>query len=205
MIITKRLSHAINRASELHREQLRRGKDMTPYVSHLYSVMHILQKVTEDEDVLIAGLLHDSLEDVPNYNKEKLGEEFGERVVAIVVGVTEPLDANKSMEDQRPWLERKEAYMAALQNGPKESALVSSADKIHNLMSTEYSVETGDEMLFQKMQMSFTNQKIFYEKVYEICESKLGGDHTLVVDYKETLTRVISLFGHKESVSALEI
>ena len=178
---------------------------MTPYVSHLYSVMHILQKVTEDEDVLIAGLLHDSLEDVPNYNKEKLGEEFGERVVAIVVGVTEPLDANKSMEDQRPWLERKEAYMMSLQNGPKESALVSSADKIHNLMSTEYSVETGDEMLFQKMQMSFTNQKIFYEKVYEICESKLGGDHTLVVDYKETLTRVISLFGHKESVSALEI
>ena len=193
MILTKRLSHAINRASELHREQLRRGKDMTPYVSHLYSVMYLLSKTTDDEDVLIAGLLHDSLEDVPLYTKEKLIEEFGERVGAIVSGVTEPLDANKEMEDQKPWLERKEVYLLALTNGPTESALVSLSDKIHNLMSTEYSIETGDALLFQKIEQGFRHQKLFYEKVLGICREKLGNDHALVKDFENAFTRVTGL------------
>lgn len=194
MLLTKRLSHAINRTSELHREQLRRGKDMTPYVSHLYSVMYLLGKVTDDEDILIAGLLHDSLEDVPLFTKEMLGDEFGERVLSFVVGVTEPLDANKEEADQLPWLERKEAYIEALKNGPKESALISCADKIHNLMSIEYSVETGDTLIFEKAQASFLNQKFFYEKVYDVCVEKLGADHALVISFKETLERVVSTF-----------
>lgn len=194
MLLSKRLSHAINRASELHRVQLRRGVDMTPYISHLYGVMYLLTKATDDEDVLIAGLLHDSLEDVPGYNKEKLEEEFGARVTSIVFGVTEPLDANKDMNDQKPWLERKEAYTLALKNGPAESALVSCADKIHNLMSTEYTIETGDAVLFEKMKLAFTSQKLFYDNVYEVCENKLGKQHILVHDFKQTFDRVVSLF-----------
>jgi (p)ppGpp synthase/HD superfamily hydrolase len=193
MILTKRLSHAINRASELHREQLRRGKDMTPYISHLYGVMYLLSKVTEDEDVLIAGLLHDSLEDVPLYTKEKLIEEFGEKVGAIVSGVTEPLDANKEVDDQKPWLERKEAYLEALKNGPTESALVSLSDKIHNLMSTEYSIETRDALLFQKIEAGFRHQKLFYEKVFEIAKAKLGEDHMLVREFETVFKRVSAL------------
>lgn len=193
-MLSTRLSHAINRASELHRDQLRRGKDMTPYISHLYSVMHILSQVTDDEDVLISGLMHDSLEDVPGYNKEKLEEEFGARVRGIVLGVTEPLDANKREDDQKPWLERKEAYLLALTEGPIESALVSSADKIHNLMSTEYSIATGDVVLFEKMKAAFTNQHLFYESVFTICESKLGEDHEIIVFFRNTLDRVIALF-----------
>jgi (p)ppGpp synthase/HD superfamily hydrolase len=194
MLLSKRLAHAINRASELHRAQLRRGKDMTPYVSHLYGVMYLLAKATDEEDVLIAGLLHDSLEDVPGYNKEKLEEEFGSRVTEIILGVTEPLDANKALDDQKPWLERKEAYIVALKNGPAESALVSCADKIHNLMSTEYTIENSDIILFEKMQSAFTSQKLFYDKVFEVCESKLGGEHILVRDFKQTLERVVLLF-----------
>jgi (p)ppGpp synthase/HD superfamily hydrolase len=141
--------------------------------------------------VLIAGLLHDSLEDVPGYNKEKLEEEFGSRVTQIVLGVTEPLDANKALDDQKPWLERKEAYTLALKNGPAESALVSCADKIHNLMSTEYTIEMGDVVLFEKMQRAFTSQKLFYDGVFEVCELKLGGDHVLVKDFKQTFERVV--------------
>jgi len=194
MILSQRLSHAINRASELHREQLRRGKDMTPYVSHLYSVMYLLLRATDDEDVLIAGLLHDTLEDVPLYDKELLQAEFGDRVTSIVLGVTEPLDANKSMDDQKPWLERKEAYIEALRTGPKESALVSCADKIHNLMSTEHTIETGDAILMQKMRSAFIGQKIFYDKVFALCEEKLGSDHPLVQEYAVTLRRVVEKF-----------
>ncbi len=194
MILSKRLSLAINRTSELHRDQERKGVDRTPYVSHLYSVSHILSCVTDDEDVLIAGLMHDSLEDVPNFTKENLLEEFGERVMTIVIGVTEPLDANKEMGDQLPWLVRKEAYIQAVKDGPMESAMVSCADKIHNLMSTEYAYSVTDVSLFDKMQMSFLNQKLFYDKVFLVCEEKLGKDHVLVTSYRETLARVTTLF-----------
>ncbi len=166
---------------------------MTPYISHLYGVMYLLSKVTEDEDVLIAGLLHDSLEDVPLYTKEKLIEEFGEKVGAIVSGVTEPLDANKEVDDQKPWLERKEAYLEALKNGPTESALVSLSDKIHNLMSTEYSIETRDALLFQKIEAGFRHQKLFYEKVFEIAKAKLGEDHMLVREFETVFKRVSAL------------
>lgn len=199
MLLSSRLFSAINRASELHRDQIRKGKDMTPYVSHLYGVSYILSKSTDDEDVLIAGLLHDTLEDVPGYNKDKLEEEFGERVRQIVEGVTEPLDANKDMSEQKPWLERKEAYIEALRNGPKESAMVSCADKIHNLMSTERAFTEGDVVLAEKMLSAFRHQKLFYEKVYAVCEDKLGAESPLVLSFRETLARVIALFESKVS------
>lgn len=200
MLLSPRLFAAINRASELHRDQLRKGKDMTPYVSHLYGVSYILSQSTDDEDVLIAGLLHDTLEDVPGYTKEKLEAEFGSRVRTIVEGVTEPLDANKEMSEQKPWLERKEAYVEALRMGPTESAMVSCADKIHNLMSTERAFTEGDVVLAEKMLSAFRHQKLFYEKVYKVCEEKLGEDSLLVQSFKVTLQRVISLFESKTVV-----
>lgn len=194
MLLSLRLSNAINRSAELHRDQIRKGKDMTPYVSHLYSVATLLLKATDDEDVVIAGLMHDSLEDVPGYTKEMLSVEFGERVMSIVLGVTEPLDANKDMSEQKPWLERKEAYINSLTNGPLESCLVSCADKIHNLMSTERAFTEGDAVLAEKMLAAFRHQKLFYEKVYAVCEGKLGADHVLVTEFRETLARVIARF-----------
>ena len=75
-----------------------------------------------------------------------------------------------------------------------ESAMVSCADKIHNLMSTEYAYSVTDVSLFDKMQMSFLNQKLFYDKVFLVCEEKLGKDHVLVTSYRETLARVTTLF-----------
>lgn len=194
MLLSPRVFSAINRASELHRDQLRKGKDMTPYVSHLYGVMYILSQTTKNEDVLIAGLLHDTLEDVPGYTKEKLEEEFGVSVRTIVEGVTEPLDANKDMSEQKPWLERKEAYIEALKHGPTESAMVSCADKIHNLLSTERAFLEGDVVLAEKMKSAFRHQKLFYEKVYLVCEEKLGTSSPLVISFKQVLTRVIHIF-----------
>ena len=180
MIFTSRINEAILLASHLHRHQTRKDGQMTPYVSHLFSVMTILSQVTDDEDILIAGLMHDSLEDVPKYTYEKLVADCGHRVADIVQHVTEPLDANKIDSEQIPWLERKEKYLENIRTGGIESALVSVADKIHNTESflRDARYEQGDFLI--RFDSSLRNKVLFHEQVLVVVEEKLGKENVLV-------------------------
>jgi (p)ppGpp synthase/HD superfamily hydrolase len=180
MQFTPRIDGAIRLAARLHRNQTRKDELKTPYISHLVGVAFLLSEVTTDEDIIIAGLLHDSLEDVPNYTYEKLVVDCGERVASIVRHVTEPLDATKMDEEQLPWLERKEAYLRVLKDGGVESALVSAADKIHNTESFLRSVmEEGEEVL-QRFHSSTRNRLWFHEQVLAIVQEKLPEDNALL-------------------------
>lgn len=181
MIVTPRINEAIKLASRLHREQVRNDDAKTPYVSHLMAVAMILSHVTDDEDVIIAGLLHDSLEDVPGYTYDQLVLDCGERVAAIVKHVTEPLDANKDASEQLPWLARKEAYLEVLRTGDAASAMVSSADKIHNTDSFLQDIEKEGDAFAKRFGSSILNRVWFHEQVLAIVSEKLGESHPLVV------------------------
>lgn len=88
MQFTPKIERAINTAAYAHRHQTRKGSDV-PYIVHPFGVMLIASQATADEDTLIACLLHDILEDVPEeYSKQQMLRDFGESVVAIVEGVT---------------------------------------------------------------------------------------------------------------------
>jgi len=89
MKLTPRISDAINYASKLHSKQFRKGDSTLPYVSHLFAVAWILSEYTDDENIIIAGLLHDSLEDIEGYTYEDLESDFGKRVADIVLNVSE--------------------------------------------------------------------------------------------------------------------
>lgn len=181
MNFTPRINEAIKLASCLHRNQNRKDKNQTPYISHLVSVAMILTEVTNNEDIIIAGLMHDSLEDVPKYTYENLVADCGSRVAEIVKHVTEPLDANKSENDQLPWLERKEIYLNNLRNGNADSALVSAADKIHNTESFLLDIKNEGESFLSRFMSSLKNKLWFNEQVIAIVEEKLGKDHVLVL------------------------
>lgn len=180
MILTSRLNNAIRLASRLHRTQTRRDRERTPYISHLYAVATLIGQVTEDEDIVIAGIMHDSLEDVPGYTYSNLVSDCGERVAEIVKHVTEPLDANKESHDQLPWLERKEAYLINLKEGGTESAIVSAADKIHNTESFLEDLRREGQEFLSRFESSLENKMQFHERVLTIVEEKLGLDHPLV-------------------------
>lgn len=190
MTISPRLLEAINLCSRLHRDQIRKDFEKTPYSSHLFGVMAILSQVTNDEDTLIAGLMHDSLEDVPGYTYEKLTSDCGPVVANIVRGVTEPLDPNKSPMEQLPWLVRKQKYLETLENASNESILVAAADKIHNIMSIKRAIESHDDGLFAKILSSRDNQLLFYEKAYAIAKNRLGQEHQLIRDFRAILDDV---------------
>ncbi len=185
MLLTPRLDEAIKLASRLHSSQVRKDNAQTPYISHLVGVAMLISSVTDDEDIIIAGLMHDSLEDVPNYTYEQLVLDCGQRVADIVSHVTEPLDANKADNQQLPWLVRKEAYLEHLRSGDIESAIVSSADKIHNTESFVCDFKKEGDSYAARFHSSIKNRLWFHEQVLTIVEVKLGNEHALVARLKE--------------------
>ncbi len=94
--------------------------------THVLSVATIVSDYGFDEDVLIAAVLHDTLEDT-HLPVDVIESRFGSRVLAIVQDVTEP-------PKQKNWRERKLAYIEGLRKSQRhESFAVAAADKIHNL------------------------------------------------------------------------
>src|SRR5687768_16215143 len=102
MMYTNKFQKAIKFAIKVHQGQTRKGKDET-YIVHPLAVGLILSRVTSDEDIIIAGILHDTIEDCKPYGsitKELIVKEFGENVAEMVNDSTEQ---DKSL----PWDERK--------------------------------------------------------------------------------------------------
>ena len=86
-----RIEQALRAATILHKDQVRKGSVPIPYVSHLFAVAMIASDYTDDEDVIIACLLHDTLEDT-DYTAQDLEEDFGGAIRELVEAVSEPQD-----------------------------------------------------------------------------------------------------------------
>ncbi len=82
----RKIRYAYFLAEQAHRGQLRASGE--PYVHHPLGVARILVDLRMDDDSIVAGLLHDVLEDCPQVTSEVLAREFGEDVVTLVEGVT---------------------------------------------------------------------------------------------------------------------
>jgi len=82
------LEKAITEAAIAHGDQKRNGKS-TPYIAHPFSVGMILSQAGYSVDLVVAGILHDTLEDT-NLSVERIEDLFGAHVASIVQGCTEP-------------------------------------------------------------------------------------------------------------------
>jgi (p)ppGpp synthase/HD superfamily hydrolase len=125
--LTKRFEDALVYATRLHAQQERKAMSV-PYVSHLLSVAALVIEDGGDEDEVIAGLLHDAVEDQGGVaTLQEIRTLFGERVAEIVDGCTDAYQIPKP-----PWRERKEYYLAKLEMASPSIRRVSLADKLHN-------------------------------------------------------------------------
>ncbi len=130
MTYSYKIEQAIRAASVLHKNQVRKGDMPFPVMTHLVSVAMIVSDFTDDEDVIAAALLHDTVEDT-DYTFEELEEDFGGNVRDIVAGVTEPQKEDDG--SKMPWVKQKKTYAEQLQKASEGSLLVCAADKIHNM------------------------------------------------------------------------
>jgi len=127
---TARFEEALVYATRLHNGQNRKGTGI-PYVAHLLAVTALVIEWGGDEDMAIAALLHDAVEDQGGMvTLADIHRRFGERVARIVDGCTDSYDQPKPA-----WRKRKEDYLQKLQGEPADVRLVSLADKVHNARS----------------------------------------------------------------------
>lgn len=152
------IERAIELASEWHDGTYRKGRwrppvfalpddepVRVPTMAHLTAVALTVQRAGFDDETVAAAFLHDSIEDAnrigERLRREVLDVEMGPRVTALVLGVTEPkFDADGRM---LRWQARKDAYLDTVRAAPLEAAAISLADKLHNLWTTNESLEAG--------------------------------------------------------------
>jgi (p)ppGpp synthase/HD superfamily hydrolase len=117
-------------AAEKHAKQARKAST-TPYIAHLMGVASLVLEFGGDEDMAIAALLHDVVEDCGGKSMLKeVRRRFGSNVAKIVDGCTDSYGAPKP-----PWRQRKEEYLHHLKSADAATRLVSAADKLNNIRS----------------------------------------------------------------------
>lgn len=166
-----RIEQAIRAAAVLHRDQTRKGSMPFPYVTHLFSVATILPDYTNDEDVIIAALLHDTIEDT-DYTPEELEEDFGGRVREIVDTLTEP---KMNGERKLSWNESKTAYAKQLKNGPREAALIAAVDKIHNFRTSVEEYYDDHNRFLQDFGKNLDERIEVYQNIANVINHRLEG------------------------------
>ncbi len=131
----ERFVRAIDYARHLHIEK-RKGSDI-PSMAHLLGVAslvmgevgHVPFPVTED--MVIAALLHDTVEDHGGAIRlQDLRHNFGPNVARMVEGLSDTLVDDAAQKE--PWEERKQAYVDKLKAEPLDVHLISAADKLYN-------------------------------------------------------------------------
>ncbi len=125
-----RFLRAFQFAAEKHAGQMRKASS-TPYIAHLMGVASLVLEFGGDEELAIAALLHDVVEDCGGAPMLKeVRRKFGSRVEKIVDGCTD-----SDMDPKPPWRERKETYIRHLKSADTETRMVSAADKLNNVRS----------------------------------------------------------------------
>lgn len=130
-----RINHAFAFAAKHHDQQVRKGTRL-PYLTHPANVAVILTRYGCTEDVVVAGILHDVVEDCVREGmtramlEERLGRKFGEQVLATVLSVTERRSDDDGID--LSWEDRKEDYLQRLARANEDARWVCAADKLHN-------------------------------------------------------------------------
>jgi (p)ppGpp synthase/HD superfamily hydrolase len=130
-----RINHAFAFAAKHHDRQVRKGTRL-PYLTHPANVAVILTRYGQDESTVVAGILHDVIEDCvrDGYTRDmleqRIGDKFGGEVLATVLAVTHRQVDEEGIELSSE--ERKDDYLARLAAASESARWVCAADKIHN-------------------------------------------------------------------------
>ena len=147
------INTAIEVALEAHKSQFRKGTKI-PYVTHPLAVGIILAKAGFPDEVIAAGILHDTVEDTP-VTVNELREKFGEEVAEIVDRVSEP---DKSLS----WEARKQHTLDFLKETSEEVRFVTLADKLDNIRAIAGDYKAEGDGFWKRFKRGRESQKWYY-------------------------------------------
>lgn len=151
------IDRAIGFAARAHEGQ-RRKTGNVPYIAHPVGVAMILLAMGYNEKIVVAGLLHDTVEDTA-VTLAEIKRTFGPEVANIVAYCSEPPKRGTT------WEARKLHMIAKLREAPLEAKLVAAADKYHNLSHTLYTKQTLGSAIWQRFGRGKEEQAWYYRTV----------------------------------------
>ena len=114
------------------------------------------------EDIIVAGLLHDMLEDTYMTEKE-LQEKFGSRVLELVKGASEKLENR----DNTSWEDRKQHTIDYIKTADRDIQYIACADKLSNVKSMLIDYEEIGDKLWERFNRGYEKQKWYYENMVD--------------------------------------
>ena len=152
-----RLSKAIEFAAQKHKSQFRKAT-VIPYIVHPMEVLQILYSMRADTNLLIAGVLHDTVEDTDT-TLDEIKDMFGEDVAGLVACDSE--DKGKS------WDERKQQTIDDLATANQRVKMLIMADKLSNLRSIAYDYEELGNSLWERFNAPKGKQAWYYDGIVD--------------------------------------
>jgi (p)ppGpp synthase/HD superfamily hydrolase len=172
---------ALSYAARLHAKQIRKRTER-PYIGHLLGVASIVIEYGGDEEMGIAALLHDAVEDQGGLPRlREIRSKFGKRVAEIVDGCTDAYNDPKP-----PWLEHKRAYIARVGKESADVRLVSAADNLSNARETLFELRVHGEGVFERFAGKKEGTLWYYREM--VTALRAAGNNPLV----DELDRVVS-------------
>jgi (p)ppGpp synthase/HD superfamily hydrolase len=187
---SSRLELAMRLAATWHQGQVRRGTEI-PYFEHVFAVAMILDRAGHSEDVVIAGLLHDAIEDTPATFEEIL-KRFGEDVAETVRQCSEiKLDESGA---KRPWIDRKRDHLRVISQADAAAKAVILADKLHNLRCIALDLASGIPV-WKRFHAPREQVIWYYNASIEACEA----DDPSIVELAEACRQILKDVSNERS------
>ena len=157
MVNKHRLNTAIEFATKKHSGQFRKATAI-PYILHPLEVLQILYSMRADTNLLIAGVLHDTVEDTDT-TLDEIRELFGDDVAMLV--------ASNSEDKSKSWDERKQHTIKELETADTRVKMLIMADKLSNIRSMAHDNAVKGDGLWERFNASKDKQAWYYDAIVD--------------------------------------
>ena len=174
---------AIEFATKAHRGQYRKGTRI-PYIIHPLNVAKILIEQDCANEVVVAGLLHDTVEDTP-VTLSDIHNAFGPTVTALVKASSEP-------DRSDMWENRKQHTLDFLKTAPREVLLISCADKLDNIRSMRQGYAALGEPFWDRFNRPKAKQTWYYQSLAQLFIQRIDdeGTKTLFTEFEDEVNKI---------------
>ena len=186
--LTVRFTQAVEYARTLHIEA-RKGTDI-PYMAHLLGVASMVMgeagyvEFPITEDMILAALLHDAVEDHGGYPRLRHIEvNFGSKVAEMVAALSDSFAENS--HEKSPWDIRKKAYVEKLSKESPQVLLISAADKLYNARAILSDYRLLGPELWKRFKRGCKDQLWYFDALIAAYRSK--GTNRIVEELAEVI------------------
>jgi (p)ppGpp synthase/HD superfamily hydrolase len=193
------INHAFAFAAKHHDRQVRKGTKL-PYLTHPANVAVILTRYGRDNDTVVAGILHDVIEDCirDGYTREmleqRIGDKFGAKVLDTVLAVTYRRQDDDGVELSGD--ERRADYLERLADASDDARWVCAADKVHNASSiiSDLRRTVDPETIWARFGSGRASTARWYRQVYERL-TEVGFKAPIMIELEEVSRELEKLAG----------